>query len=26
MKHQADKHRSQRNFAIGDQVFLRLQP
>jgi len=26
MKHQADKHRSERNFAISDQVFLRLQP
>jgi transposase InsO family protein len=26
MKHQADKNRTERQFAIGDEVFLRLQP
>lgn len=26
MKHQADKRRSERTFAVGDQVFLKLQP
>jgi hypothetical protein len=26
MKRQADKHRSERHFAIGDWVFLKLQP
>lgn len=26
MKHQADKHRSERIFAIGDMVYLKLQP
>lgn len=26
MKHQADKHRSERVFSIGDEVFLKLQP
>ncbi|XP_016747280.1 uncharacterized protein [Gossypium hirsutum] len=26
MKHYADKHRSERNFRIGDLVYLRLQP
>jgi len=26
MKHQADKHRSEREFSIGDWVFLHLQP
>ena len=26
MKHQADKNRSERQFAVGDYVFLRLQP
>jgi hypothetical protein len=26
MKHQADKHRSEREFAVGDMVYLRLQP
>jgi hypothetical protein len=26
MKHQADKHRSEREFKIGDWVFLHLQP
>jgi hypothetical protein len=26
MKHQADKHRSERTFAVGDSVYLRLQP
>lgn len=26
MKHQADKGRSERSFAVGDYVFLKLQP
>jgi hypothetical protein len=26
MKQQADQHRSERSFEVGDQVFLRLQP
>ena len=26
MKQQADQHRSERNFEVGDWVFLRLQP
>ena len=26
MKQQADQHRSQRSFEVGDWVFLRLQP
>ena len=26
MKHQADKHRSKREFAVGDSVYLKLQP
>jgi hypothetical protein len=26
MKHQADKHRSERIFSVGDSVFLHLQP
>ena len=26
MKHQADQHRSERTFQVGDMVFLRLQP
>jgi hypothetical protein len=26
MKHQADKKRTERVFAMGDQVFLKLQP
>lgn len=26
MKHQADKHRSKREFAVGDFVYLKLQP
>jgi len=26
MKNQADKHRTERNFQVGDQVWLKLQP
>ena len=26
MKQQADQHRSERTFQVGDMVFLRLQP
>lgn len=26
MKYQAEKHRTEREFAVGDEVFLRLQP
>ena len=26
MKHQADKNRSKREFAVGDYVYLKLQP
>jgi hypothetical protein len=26
MKQQADQHRSERSFEVGDWVFLRLQP
>jgi hypothetical protein len=26
MKHQADKNRTERTFAVGDSVFLKLQP
>jgi ribosomal protein L21E len=26
MKHQSDKQRTEREFAVGDQVFLKLQP
>jgi hypothetical protein len=26
MKHQADKHCSEREFAVGDVMFLKLQP
>jgi hypothetical protein len=26
MKHQADKHRAEREFAVGDNVYLKLQP
>jgi len=26
MKSQADKNRSEREFAVGDSIFLRLQP
>ena len=26
MKQQADQHRSERSFDVGDWVFLRLQP
>ena len=26
MKQQADQHRSERNFEVGDCVFIRLQP
>lgn len=26
MKHHADKRRSERHFAVGDLVFLKLQP
>lgn len=26
MKHQADKHRSERSFSVGDKVWLKLQP
>jgi hypothetical protein len=26
MKHQADKHRSEQVFSVGESVFLKLQP
>ena len=26
MKKQADRHRTERSFAVGDEVFLKLQP
>jgi hypothetical protein len=26
MKKQADKHRSERHFNVGDEVFVKLQP
>jgi hypothetical protein len=26
MKNQADKHRSEREFSVGDWVYLKLQP
>jgi ribosomal protein L21E len=26
MKHQADKHRQEREFSVGDWVYLKLQP
>lgn len=26
MKHQADKHRSEHSFSMGDQIYLKLQP